>query len=229
MTIKARFEHRLLTGVHVGPDYDQPVIQTADGKPRKDGKRPSRSYQQGETVWDNKNLVVLHGAEKFSLTRDHGPRADSRPKELRATVAAPGPGGIGNPVLSTTAGDNPVPGDPTLAHAPASFPGGQVSTGKQETTSLPDGRTVSGPATPTEEEAQEAADNAENLGTETYAGESAEDADETEAEKADAKALEEMSAAELRQFAEEEEIQLHGARSKEDMIKTIKKARRRKR
>ena len=210
MAAKARFEHKLLVGVHEGPDFDYAAAN--DNK----GDRPTRRYSEGETVWDNSNLVEKLGAGKFSLVRDHGEGADTRPKESRPRAKFPG-------VKSTTAGDNPTPGDPTLGQAPSSFPHGQVSTGKQATTTLPDGRTVSGPAEPTDEEAEAASANAENVGGVPTPGGGNEDDESADAE--DEPELDAMTVAELKQYAADEEIELHGASRKDEIVKAIRKAR----
>lgn len=207
MAAKARFEHKLLVGVHEGPDFDA----AANDK----GDRPTRRYSEGETVWDNSNLVEKLGAGKFSLVRDHGEGADTRPEESRPRAKFPG-------VKSTTAGDNPTPGDPTLSQPPSSFPHGQVSTGKQATTTLPDGRTVSGPAEPTDEEAGAASANAENVGGVPTSGGGSDD-DVVDAD--DEPELGSMTVAELKQYAADEDIELHGASRKDEIVKAIRKAR----
>lgn len=117
---------KVLAGIHVGRDPKGPLQPTdpETGKPLPGARRPPRNYQAGEIVEDNRDLVAMFGPGKFQYV---GPAEGDHP-------AAQGHQ------------KNPTPGDPqginTLANTV--FPGGQVSTGRQVTFTLPDGTVVSG-------------------------------------------------------------------------------------
>lgn len=89
----------------------------------------------------------------------------------------------------------------------AAAPHGQVTQGFQSATSLPDGRTVSG-----------LADRGELKHVLEAKG------DEPAGRKASAVDLDGMTVAELREHAAAEEIDLHGATHKADIVKAIKRA-----
>lgn len=122
---------KLLAGKHIARDYNaEPVpildaggkqaVDTRTGKPLV--KYPSKTYNVGDTVEEpDIDLVERFGHEKFAYVGD-------RPQKA----------------MGTSKGSN-KPGDA----APLAFqvaPAGQVIEGHQQTTSLPDGRQVSGAA-----------------------------------------------------------------------------------
>ena len=75
----ARYEFRLMVGTHSGQDYEQPIIADSEtGEPRKDRRRPSRTYKASDRVWDNQDLAKLHNRPnsiKFRLIKDWGSSA----------------------------------------------------------------------------------------------------------------------------------------------------------
>ena len=97
-------------------------------------------------------------------------------------------------------------GKPTTPSEPAqtsTAPGGQVSTGRQQTTTAPDGTAVSGPVT-----------DPARLNVPTTP---------SKASKPSNAELEKMTVDELKDYAAEEEIDLKGATHKADIIKAIAK------
>lgn len=133
---KPKMRFRLLVGIHYGRDYDAdptPVLD-AEGKVwtnPKTGKPelryPPKKYETGSIVEDTVDLVKFGGPEKFAYV-------DGPPSAL------PGRGEAGWTPENT-------------AYQVA--PGGQVLEGHQQSTSLEDGRTVSGRLDPEKQEEED--------------------------------------------------------------------------
>jgi hypothetical protein len=176
------------------------VHQGRDASGTKDpdtGLYPLRTYRTGETVVSEQDLVYLFGKEKFAY-------ADA---------------GAGRP---------PSPGEPSEHMrnvSPAVAPHGQVITGHQQTSGGPGGTTVSGPIDPAKaerlgvaaagtQEAATASRESKSTRAEDYAvaGAGANEPD-----------YESMTVAELRDHAAAEEINLHGAATKAEIVRAIKK------
>lgn len=96
-----------------------------------------------------------------------------------------------------------TPLKPAPPQAATVFPGGQVATGRQETTKGPDGRSISGP---------------ENMNPAQRA--------EVNKNQPPVDDLDHMSVKELQDHAAAEEIDLRGAKNKEDLVKAIRSTRR---
>lgn len=148
----------------------------------------------------------------------------------------------GRKPLGATRGDAP-------ANQPASFPGGQVSSGRQEATSHrteeDEAATVSGPMDPKksarldrESEAEVARQRRETLASQEEFGtdergfekdeEGGDESDDSGDEKVEDKAnLNDMTVAELKDVASAEDVDLSGAHKKDEIIAKIKKGRRR--
>jgi hypothetical protein len=220
--------YRLLESIHVEPDWKAEQPRDEDGNLVFPWRRPSVQFTRGQVVTSPTDLVAKFGSNKFQYL-----------------------GAVEGPTAMRSGGHQgaPTPGDPVpdiAAGSPASFPGGQVSTGLQVTTTGPDGKPVSGPMT---EETQPNAvadpkSGQRKLGekpnyfgkpqagpgkdrertpdtprtprqaTEDEAGEPAGPA----TKKYSRDDLEDKTVAELRDMAEEDEVDLSGAKTKEDII-----------
>ncbi len=226
-----RYTFLLKAGKHVGPDYSKDPVEiksrTPDGTEFSYWKYPSKTYTRGAKVQDDVNLVATLGHEKFQLLSD-----------------------TGTPENKIKGGKLLVKGGPNKAQISEgreqrAAPGGQVSDGHQQTTGLDEGGQLAGPAENAviralraenerlKAEVKEKQENDDTQPTgrsirEEFPDDHEDDDDEqgSEAEDEDNADLEGKSAAELRELAEGEEIELHGARSKADMLKAIKKSRR---
>lgn len=154
-----------------------------------------RMFQPGEIVESNADLVKLHGREHFAKVS-------------------------GEPDANYEA---PVPLGPTSSEAP----GGQVSSGHQMTTGAPDGVTqVSGaedrlrPDGLHPETVVDKPDEGKSKASHPVAKTAT-----TTAPKALPANLDHMTQAQLKEFANEEEIDLEGATNRADMIKAIRASR----
>lgn len=200
-------KYRLLAGQHIQAD--------------KDGN--SVTFTRGQVVESDVNLVERFGFTKFALIE--------------------GSGGEEGDVQSATG--NPTLADPSAFQAPTSFPGGQVGTGLQSATSTKDGVTISGPAAPTHaqsrKEQQERASSSgqdmekegtapsmlssqkeeqhvKNLQQEVQTGRAA----GTSTTPTQAPNFEQMSLADLRKYAEDNEVDVKGARTREEYVRALK-------
>lgn len=227
---------RLLESIHVEPDWKAEPVPLDNGEPDPNWRRPSIQYARGQTVVSPTDLVAKFGSNKFQYvgTEDEGPVA----MRSGGHQGAPSPG-------------DPVP---DIANtSPAHFPGGQVSTGLQVTTTGPDGKPVSGPmnaenepnAVVDEETGGRKLGQKANVFGKPQPGAGREKertpsspraprpADTDEAGKGEEAAtpkysrdeLDDKTMAELRDMAEEEEIDLAGARTKEDVIQRLVRGR----
>lgn len=202
-------KYRLLAGQHVQADKSKP-LHGPDGKPT--GRFERRTFKAGDVVESDTDLVAKCGPQHFGYVDAEG--KDARIADLERQLAE----------AKAAARAGRQPGDPTpdnQATGPAVFPGGQVSTGFQGTS----GPKGSGPLHP---------DDFERGG----ANSPPPDAGKAEPKKAAppraaAKPagpsdddLEGMSVDELHAHAAAEEVELHGARTKADIVKAIKKGRR---
>lgn len=215
---------RVLAGSHVGPDYSQEPIQQKDPVTGKVTETyPKSRFRVGQTFEADEDLVRKHGASKFQLigeTRRQG-------------------------LMRTDKTGNPTPGDPTplnQENTAAVAPHGQVSSGFQKAVQT-DGPVKGAPVTGEdldkivedhEEEAQRSAGklskeqqaNPNNAKQSVQAAHEEGDLDENEGKMRDGEDLEGMTVAELKELASEEEVELHGASRKDDLVKAIRKSRR---
>lgn len=214
----ARF--KLLAGKHVGPDLKaepEPVYNNMTGEQRVDVRtkepefrQPSKTYKAGQVVESDDDLVARFGANKFQLLSGT-PKAGGPGIKRKAAQAAESPA-----ILSSS--------------NPAIAPGGQVSSGFQQTSGvespLPGGaKQVSGPLD-VEDEGTAAASGAdlENSGEGPGDGEDA-DTGGTEYTRAE---LEGMTKAELKQLGDDEGIDVNASASKDEMVKAIVRGSRKK-
>jgi hypothetical protein len=214
----AKYHFRLLEGQHIQADPTRPIVGP-DGKPT--GRFERRVYQKGDVIETDTDLAAKLGANKFEpLTGDGGQaRIAELERELAEARAAQGAGSL--------------PGDPNaqnLALSPAVAPGGQVSTGFQHAAGSSRG-TASGPLDPAKAERAGAAgfglpaEAAKAAGKQQQdftaaASDTPPDAPPDAPTDAD---LEGMTVQELRDYAQEEEINLHGASTKAEIVKAIRK------
>lgn len=201
----------LLESQHVGPDYSQDPVELKDevtGKVTK--KYPSKTYNKGDVIDSGDyDLAAKLGASKFRLieTGRKGKRKGEQPQTI--------------PVL------------PSMV-----APHGQVSQGHQVATTnsegLPSSRAM------TAEESEEAgltqpptSFTKANLGKQSTAGSSQETSsgdagDESTGKQSKQKlseqyALEEMTKAELKDLADQEDVDITGCNTKDDILKVMKK------
>jgi hypothetical protein len=228
---------KLLAGQHIqaDPDWepsrqDRLTAETTGRAPRA----PSRTYNQGDTVESDTDLVSKFGATKFQLLEGG-----------RRRGAARSPGGPEGGVVTGPVGPGSV------------APGGQVSEGLQECTSLEDRHVVSGlksteqpdasgkqvtgvrgvqPAVthPTAESASLGNEPPRSAGAEPKPGTPAAAVQglkekEAEAQPARSRSLEQqygsfdnMTVEDLRELAGEEEVNLGGATRKAEIIAALR-------
>jgi hypothetical protein len=206
---------RLLEGQHIQYDPDWEPSEEDKEMAKSAGtplKPPSRLYVKGQMVENDSDLVARFGAQKFALVSGQPNRG------LKATRG------------TQTAGDVSELNEQA---SPAVFPGGQVSTGFQSTTGtgvLGNREHVSGPLQDTpDERARRAAAQGKSA---TPPVDDGEDEEEPTAPKTRGKSpsdadLNSMTVEELREHAADEEINLHGASTKSDIVKAIKKEQKR--
>ncbi len=88
------YRFRLLAGQHIGPDLNKPADP-------KTGKRPSKTWNQGEVIDSETNLAEKHGRQKFMLLPPRQKGEPPQPGEVGASpqyqqnVAYPRPVGPG--------------------------------------------------------------------------------------------------------------------------------------
>lgn len=218
---------RQTTGGHSGPDYD------VDPSPET-GRRPSRFYGPGETVYSEIDLVKRCGPQKFEYLDRQGVRGGRDDSDDNKYVEG------------TT-----LPGDPSedQMRAGSHFPHGQVSTGYQEAVSGDGpGPVRSGPLsdatreqmdevpvgqaepTPPDENQQTAqargAQHPANLPAKN-AAEARQSGQPPTQQRSGAKKsppgnLDEMTVRELQEHADAEGIDLKGVRTKDEIMKAVK-------
>jgi hypothetical protein len=190
-------KYRLKAGQHEQADKGRPKLD-ALGNPT--GRFEVKKFRPGETVESDADLVTLFGSEKFELVgcEDQARRIAELERELAnlrgAQARSSGDDGTGG---------FRVAGDPTpenLRNNPATFPGGQVSTGFQGGS---DRAADNQGATRFEAE----------RGDRDAGGEAADDG------------LEDMTVPELKKLAEDEEIDLKGAHLKADVLRAVRRGR----
>jgi hypothetical protein len=199
-------KYKLLAGQHVQADPDAP-----DPKPRADGtvpKKPSKTYNAGDVVESDDDLVAKHGTQKFAKV---GESARSR----RAKFAEVG----------TSAGD---PAPDQVKENPGVFPHGQVSTGLQEqggqgtvvdVTKFHDPATQLASGDKGKVKGERGSEDDAGGETESASAPAASPADE------DPAYFDAMTVVELREYAEENEVDLRGAVRKDDIVKRLKESR----
>lgn len=211
----ARF--KLLFGKHVGPDPRAeavPVINNMTGEQVVDVrtkepvfKQPSKTYKAGQVVETDDDLVTRFGASKFQLlsgTPTRGPGVKRKAASLAESPA----------ILSSS--------------NPAVAPGGQVSSGFQQTTGV-ESPVEGGPrqqsgALDVEDEETVAASGADLKN----AGGDGEDSEAGDGKSYTREELEGFNKADLKQLAEDEGIDVHSGATKDDMVKAIVRGSRRK-
>lgn len=216
---------KLLAGQHQQADPDwEPSEQDVEiaktrGVPLKP---PTRTYKVGERVESEVDLVKKHGAEKFERIGERRgiPRQQARrPAEADLDPLGkkvPTRGGVPAGVESRT------PGDPTeemQEKHPSLGASGQVAQGFQEAVDQPKSNVTGGAYVPSEEEEEES----------EIASPTPMKAGRTPAEAVEEQALPEnldrMTLRDLKEYAEQEEIDLEGATRRDDVLKKIRAAR----
>lgn len=224
---------RLLQGVHVQADHEwepsEVDIQNAQIN-RTPLVPPHREFKAGQVVPSDKDLVDKFGPEKFQYVGEGGPE----PKVARYLK-------------------DRTPGDPAPAYqreSATSYPGGQVSTGFQQSSQGPDGRMVAGPVNEfdpanesidraTEQQKQPQPGSASTQpghphqqGQQPHGKTLLQPGHHTNPEHPASapikpacppdSELKKMSVEDLRSLAADEEIDLKGATTKDDIIKRVK-------
>jgi hypothetical protein len=212
----ARF--KLLAGQHVQADKSKPLLHP-DGKPT--GFYERATFNAGQIVESDRDLVADHGNQKFELIGGDEAAAHDRIAQLEAELAT---------VRAQQAGDT-TPGDPTprnLTGSPSVAPGGQVSTGYQQTSG---GREVgvphSGPVSPEMAAQMQGRQTGQQTGQQPpKPGQQAtpKGAPPSPHKGRAPEQLENMTVKELHDYAASEEIELHGAKTRDELLKAIKAA-----
>jgi hypothetical protein len=230
--------YRLVAGQHIQADPDWEPDEYAVKQAEATGiapRAPSRTYNAGDVVESESDLVAKFGANKFQYLGGKGRKDDLGPE--------------GHTMYQQGAKGPRLPGDPaeeleetSTSHAPH----GQVSTGKQSATSTAQS-TTSGPMGPTDEEGNPvdskdkvqgqhtvkaggpATIQHEGQASASHQGGQQQPSQSKQVARAPSKEqyhqqLDKMSVSELRKHADEEEIDLKGARTREEMLKAIKAA-----
>lgn len=206
----AKYRFKLLEGQHIEADRTKPKLD-ADGKPT--GRFESKTYTKGAVIDTDTDLAAKLGANKFELVGSEGDAAriaqlERELAELRAHRGA------------TTPGD-------TAIETPAVAPGGQVSSGfpissggGQQRAMTPDEianpRHGAAPAAVVEEEPERYRRTALQEETDNLPLEQAGNGNGD---------LDSMSKDELKDYARERGINLHGASTKADIVEAIRAAR----
>lgn len=193
---KQRNRFKLLAGSHVGPDFTKDPTPVFDPAGNQVGEKyPSKRWRSGEVVEADTDLVEDHGAGKFMLI---GPSKQNQHNPMRGNVRS----------------GNPTPGDPSPMQDAAQFPHGQVSTGRQKTSGTP-------ATAPTAQVLGD--DEAEELGGKTDAEPEGDGEDSVASDDSGEADFGNMTIPELREYAHSNNINLHGATAKADIVKAIKK------
>lgn len=164
----------------------------------KTGKRPSKQYSPGDVVEDEADLVEKCGAGKFAFVGDKPGRvATSLPKQTKAPQ-----GQVGSGFQVTTGGSNP-------GGVPPITPAGTDITAHtaQDAADMAAGKQPANSQDPEDDDEEDDDD----------ASSSAADSDDED--------LDSMTVAELKEYAEAHEIELHGAARKDDIVKAIRRSR----
>jgi hypothetical protein len=234
-------QYRVLAGQHAQQEYltDErgDVLKGDDGRPRI----TNRVYNTGQVVSSDADLVALFGANKFERVQTEGRRA-RRGKVGEGEEEAESAGGAGplRGLPSAVTQPTPAPLNPGV------FPGGQVSSGYQAAAQTPTPYTnpsapVEGGIQPafagpdgTKESGQPRSSPAERAAQAEQGGKPKSAQQPKAGAKgpppaAPAKAytraeLEEMTVADLKELADEEEVDLAGATKKDEIIDAILKA-----
>jgi hypothetical protein len=221
------YRFKLLAGKHsqkepkIGPDGK--VVKDPDGNPVME----PRLYRTGEIIVTNSDLVAKFnspGAMKFQLMES--PRRGARARGRQATEGEEeflvDAEDEANTVEVTSSGETrrlPIP--------KTTFPGGQVASGHQISSGT--GIHGEGPATLGElagnvEVAPSQAHKVQARGRRAVVQPDAEEESETSTEEGGSE-YDSMTVAQLREYAEENEIDLSGATRKDEIIKVINKSR----
>lgn len=192
----ARF--KLLAGLHIQADPDWEPSDEDKRLARETGrppKPPSRTYKMGEVVESDDDLDLKFGTEKFQ-------RLGERRRKVTPGI-----------------GPSRTPGDVSPMVSPAVAPGGQVSTGFQQSTTTPEGTTVSGPMVPPDNLSRQEQRQFQQEFVETHGEEYPTEGDEDDD-------LSGKTVSDLRKLAGEERIDIHGLVRKDEILTAIREGRR---
>jgi hypothetical protein len=207
----AKYRFKLLGGQHIESDKSKPILGP-DDKPT--GRYEKRVYSAGAVIESDTDLAAKHGANKYELLHDHGGES-GRVAQLERELAD---------ARAKLAARGVTPGDAAVDN-PSVAPGGQVSSGFQAAT-------ADGSRAMLAEEAASHGGNVEAFGAgQAKGGRKARGAKAVTQEEADADAdadddLDGMTVKELREKAADDEISLHGATTKDEIVKAMRAARR---
>lgn len=191
-------QYRVLAGQHVQDDPDWEPSEQAREDAERAGHRlrnPGKTYKTGDIVESDTDLVQRHGSNKFEAVGGEVAASRDRIAELEAEVKL-----LQSQQATADTGEFRTPGDPTpenLAKSPAVFLGGQVSTGKQQSAPGGEGRVPSGPLSTAAATRPKSGDDAK---------------------------LNAMTVPQLKEYAEDHEIDVRGAKSKDDYLRAISSA-----
>lgn len=190
---QAKYRLRLTGGAHTLADKGKPILGP-DGRPT--GRFERVHVRQGGEFDSDVNLSALE-PERYQLVSGGGSSDQARKlAEAEREVAR----------LRAELASGRTPGDPTpqvAATSPAVAPGGQVSTGSQQAR----GAQGSGPLLP--------AEAAKRGGAPDDAAKAASEADADDG-------LDEKTVAELKEEAAAREVDLHGAKTRDDILKRLR-------
>jgi hypothetical protein len=217
---------KLLAGQHQQADPDWEPSEEEQEAARTKGivlKAPTRTYRVGERVESEVDLVKRHGAEKFERIGERRgvPRQQARrPVEEDLDPLGkkvPARGGVPAGVQSRT------PGDPTeemQEKHPSLGASGQVAQGFQEAVNQPTTNVTGGAYVPPEEEEEEG-----EIASPTPMKAGRTPAEAVEEQEALPENFDRMTLRDLKEYAEQEEIDLAGATRRDDVLKKIRAAR----
>lgn len=220
---------KLLVGKHVGPDYSKkPVVMKDDATGRTTKKYPSKIYKAGDIVEDKADLCETLGYDKFEYYDAKKALAKRRSRTDHSKKSSPAElvpyddesleereDQADNAEQDTSAEDrdeeeySSEPLDEEDAEADSSTsPSSDNSANNRKITS----KSSSKPSDEEDEESMESEESSE-----------AEDSDQEELEEEEEEiVLETMTTRDLRQYAAERDIDISDARTKSQMITTIR-------
>lgn len=193
----AKYRFRLLHGQHIEADKSKPRLDV-EGKPT--GRFESKTFERGSVINSDTDLAAKLGSNKFELLTGGG--GEDRIAELERELA------------DLKAGKAATVGSVSI-DSPSVAPGGQVSSGFQKAVG-PGGSAAMTP--------EEAAAHGGNVGAGVNKGSSnATSKASRDLESEHGGDFHKLTVKELHDIAASEEIELHGAHTKEDVVKALRK------
>lgn len=122
--------YKLLAGQHIQADKTKEPQTIRDAAGNEYQKYPSKKFTTGQVVESDADLVALHGPQKFELVGGEVAAAQDKLRAQEQEIAR-----LKAELAKAQTGETfRTPGDPSpdsIKNDPATFPGGQVSTGFQ--------------------------------------------------------------------------------------------------